>query len=464
MIKRQASSARRLAIGVCLVTMTIIGGCPTPVTSDAFESISELGFGPDTLLDLNHYPWTMRHFVPTGAASGHVYVATGNSVVYHILSRVGVDVKLDPINRPPEIRRYRPDLGPKTWERVLDFRTFEPLDDWVTSGIRYMAEYQPPGDDQKYLYAGTFGKQVQLWRSPTGEPDSWEKVWTLDAPGSIRWMTPHNGILYLAITHEFEVPPAPPGELWATDGQDVWLINNNGFGNDKNTAFFSLASFNDWLYVGTLNREEGFEVWKLAGPGGSMDPIQVVDAGGAAPANMGVSEMHVFDEHLYIPAVVFIGLGAEGVAQRGADMIRLDKNDTMEVIVGPGSIAGIDSGFGVPTNGYLWSLVEHNGRLYCGTWDANAVLPILGFFLEDILTSEKLTLFKPFRDPYDRLTNKGCELHVSDDGVHWETVFNDGLGNPDHYGVRTMISADGYLYLGMANVLDGLEIFRATNP
>lgn len=453
------------------LALGLLTGCPLvapdSVSTNDFLSVSENGFEKaDNARDLNNYPWAMRWFQPTGSETGHLYVSTGNSIINIILLRVGVNLSIDPVYRAPEIRRYRPDLGTKVWERVLDYHDIDTGPDPATTGIRAMAVYEPPGADRAYLYAGTLGRQINLWRTATGEPGAWELVWTLPEEGSIRWLQPHNGLMYIAITHEFQTPPTPAGKLYATDGQSVWLVSGDGFGNPNNGGVFSLASFNGWLYAGTLNQVEGFEVWKLDGPDGQAGPVRVVSGGGASPGNMATSEMCVFRDHLYVPAMIFIGLKTEGgLGPRGADLIRLDRADNVEVIVGPGSLGGIESGFGTATNSYLWSMVEHQGRLYCGTWDSNAVLPILGFYLGDILRSGKLTLYKlrggqPYRDWYDILTNKGCELWASDDGVAWTPVFTDGLGNPDHYGVRTMASVGEYLYLGLSNVLDGLEIFR----
>ena len=406
----------------------------------------------------------MKYFVPDGAESGDLYVATGNSVMNLIMSRIGVNLSVDPVYRAPEIRRYRPDLGPKVWERVLDYRDIENGPAWETSGFRAMAIYSPEGDDRTYLYAGTLGLHPALWRSPTGDPGSWERVWAGDREGSIRDLTEHNGRLYIAITHELQFPPRP-GELYVMDGPTVSLVNGDGFGNPQNTAVFSLASFNGWLYAGTLNYKQGYDVWKLAGPDGQSEPVQVVAAGGPSRANMGVAQMLVYQDHLYVPAVIFGGMDFTGESlRRGADMIRIDANDNVETVVGPDSLGGVGSGFGEVKNGYLWSLVEHEGQLYCGAWDSNSVLPILGAYLGDIFRSGKLNLLKPQPDAYDRLTGKGAELYVSPDGVQWEPVFTNGLGNPDHYGIRTMVSAGGNLFLGFANVLDGLEIWRSRDP
>ncbi len=443
-----------------MLGLATLGGCPVPNVPDEFVAVSELGFDKeDNARDLNNYPWAMHHFTPDGSEEGFLYVGTGNSVVNMILKRIGIKVSTSPVYRLPEVRRYRPDQGPWNWERVFDYHDVENGDP-QTSGFRAMGEYRDPTDGVRYLYAGTLGNEAALWRTATGAPGSWERVWSDPNEGSIRALQEHDGLLYIAVTHEFSVPPTP-GELFASDGQAVWPITTDGFGDPNNTGIFSLASYNGWLYAGTINYMEGYEVWKLDGPTEADAAARpVIVNGGPSSANVAVGEMVEFQGKLYVPAVIFGGVDLfNGAKPRGADMVRLDPADNVEVVAGPGSVAGVGSGFGDVNNGYLWSLEVHRGELYCGTWHSASVPPILGYYLNDILRSEKLNLFKPVPDLWDVWTGKGAQLWVSADGANWYPVFTHGLGNPDHYGVRTMASVDDKLYVGLANIFDGLQVF-----
>jgi len=57
--------------------------------------------------------------------------------------------------------------------------------------------------------------------------------------------------------------------------------------------------------------------------------------------------------------------------------------------------------------------------------------------------------------------NRGADLYKSFDGVHWFEVSQDGLGDRNNYGIRTMKSVGPYLYLGTTNPTTGLEVWRS---
>ncbi|MCX8042584.1 MAG: hypothetical protein N3B18_00490 [Desulfobacterota bacterium] len=436
-----------------------------PATALTFEPISEHGFDPvDTQQDFNDYPWSMVFFQPDNSTTGHIYVGTGNSMMNLIMSRLGITLSISPLKRPPEIRRYRPERGTKTWEKVFDYRDIEPEPEWQTSGIRSLAVYRSLTDGTQHLYAGTFGTKPSLWRSPSGDPGSWELVWRGEIEGSIRALQEHRGFLYIGVTHEF-LDQVIPGELYVFDGETTVCINNDGFGNANNTGVYSLVSFNGWLYAGTSNRTEGYEVWKLAGPDHGTPPVKIISGGGPFRGNQAAATMKVFNNKLYVGCLIFAGINtAGGPIVRGADMIRIAPDDTWETVVGPDAVGGVDSGFGKRTNAYLWSMEVFNGELYCGTWDAASFIPVTRKYLPDIRRSLLWFLLgvKAARPtPYDLLTKNGGELFRSADGVHWSTVFKDGLGNPDNFGIRQLLAHDGALYIGFANIDEGLEIWRA---
>lgn len=444
-----------------------------------FERISEYGFDEaDHALDKNDYPWTMVYFAPDESKTGYIYVGTGNAIARLtsaelatvVTAELGLEIPVEYLLRPPEIRRYRPDLGPRTWETVLDYRDIETGEPWQTSGFRASAVYENPQGDT-HLYVGTLGFEPAIWRTASGEPGSWEQIWTNSTGGSVRALRVHNGLLYIAVTHEYfgDVAGAGgSGEIYATDGDTFWLVNGDGFGNADNTGVFELASFNGWLYAGTLNRNQGYEVWKLEGPGGQTDPVPVVTQGGPSPANMGAGTMCIFGGRLYVGALNFLALNLHGGQLiRGADLIRINADDSWETVVGPGSAGGVTSGFGNRSNGYVWSLVEHNGKLYCGTFDAATFLRLLQVGLPDLRALiEYYTREEDKRDPrlFDIVVHNGAELYVSDDGVNWSMVFRDGLGNPDNYGVRQLMNINGELIMGLSNVFDGLSVWRARLP
>lgn len=468
---RGRSGWRKIIGGAGIVSLAaLLTGCPL-TTSDDFVAISEHGFDAvDNAQDDNAYPWAMEYFTADGANpdDGFLYVGTGNRIINVAGARFGITLDDTPLFRPPEIRRYRPDLGDKQWEKVLDYRDVETGPDWQTSGFRGMVAYQAQSDGVTYLYAGTFGNEPGVWRSSTGEAGSWEQVFSSPLEGSVRSFAVHNDLLYVAVSHESGAQRFP-GEIYVTDGESFTLVNNDGFGNPLNWGVFSLASYNDWLYAGTFNREEGCEVWRLEGPGGA-GPVNVFKNGGSQRSNHSTTQMVVYDGYLYIPTLVYLGYNVGGIPIfKGSDMVRLDADDNLQTVVGPNSISGFNSGFSDFTNGYLWSLVKHNGKLYCGTWDSASLLSFASQNL-DLLPRvipqliKALLVAKERAGFIDNLLSIGAELYVSSDGVNWAPVFTNGLGNPDNYGVRNMVSGNGTLYIGLSNPTDGLEVFEYVEP
>jgi hypothetical protein len=453
---------RASALALLIVCAALVAGCPTAAPED-FVSISQHGFEQtDYARDLNDYPWAMAYFTPDGSDVGRLYVGTGNNIPGQAIASFNPAVPAEVAYRPAEIRRYRPEQGSKVWERAFDYRDVATAAELRASGFRSMAVYRARADDVTYLYAGTAGLEPSLWRSATGDPGTWRQVWSNPFEGSIRALAANGDLLYVGVSRDASTPPLP-AEIYATDGDAVWPVVDDGFGSPDNVGVYSLASFNGWLYAGTANAAQGCEVWKLEGDGEESQAVRVVAAGGPSPSNASTTQMVVFQGRLYVAMMVKAGLKRGGFPFRGADMVRLDDQDNVETVVGSGSVGGVESGFGDITNAYLWSLVEHDGKLYCGTWDSASIFPVglagLPRFLAALAGN-----FKSRSWLDDFVTDIGAELYVSSDGVHWDPVFTDGLGNPGNYGVRNMDSGGGTLYLGMANVLEGLEIWRMREP
>ncbi len=472
---RDRCMSRTVGRAIVILALAGLGGCPRWLPDPGFVPISDHGFdAADNARDFNDYPWAMEYFTPDGVAEGHLYVATGNSVVNQVLWQVGVDVAADPLFRPGEIRRYRPDLGPKTWEKVYDQRDTDDGPAWRSSGFRAMATYTSAADGVTYLYCGTFGDNPTLLRSPSGDPGTWETVWSHDTRGSIRDLALHDSKLYVAVTHEMQWPMLV-GEIFMTDGDTVTRVVDDGFGNPFNIGVFALRSFNGWLYAGTMNIVQGYEVWKLAGPDGQATPVPVITGGGPSRANIAVTEMRVFKDRLYVASLLFLGVNFAGdTFWRGADMVRVNADDQVDIVVGPGSLGGVGSGLGSLANAYLWSLAVHQDKLYCGTWDSSSIVPVGAEYWRDIRRTVNQALGVPVfqNDPaqlginlldfpsiYSTIVDNGGELWCSDDGVRWDPVFTNGLGNYNNYGVRKIVSAGDTLYVGLSNVIDGLEVW-----
>jgi len=277
----------------------------------------------------------------------------------------------------------------------------------------------------------------------------------------VRMMSEHNGILYLALAND-----APIGErigkIWATDGARFWPVMENGFGNPNNTGIMSLISYNGWLYAGTENKADGYEVWKLEGPNGETAPVQVVASGGPSPVNESAITPCVFQNKLYIGNMIN---PASNVINgcKAADLIRIDENDQWETVAGPDSITGYGSGFNHCPNTYIWSMIVHQGWLYAGTYDQiSAWFNVLEHGPENIKAFLGHSVRQRVANPIEFITGAGADLYKTQDGVNWYTVTLDGFGDVGNYGFRVMVSVGNDLYIGTGNPFDGLEIWRAT--
>jgi hypothetical protein len=455
-------SGRALKIVALVCLMPFVVGCPPlggtgGLDSKDFHRVSQNGFGPaDNAVDKNDYAWSMEYFQPDGKATGYVYVGTGNDMIgliYQGISAIVGQGELGDVEaRPPEIRRYREGDPATAWERVLDYRDVE-TEPFQTIGFRHMRVYRAQSDGVNYLYAATFGREATVWRTASGAPGTWTPVWTSGEIGSVRMMTEHNGLLYLALAND-----APEGErlgkIWATDGATFWPVMEDAFGNPNNVGVMCLASFNGWLYGGTSNPAQGYEVWKLEGPASKSAPVKVVEGGGPSSANESAITPFVFQDKLYLGNM--INPMANIVSGfKAADIIRIGADDTWEVVVGPSSITGYDSGFNHWPNTYIWSMEYHDGWLYTATYDQVSAF----FNVLENLDSVIGAFLKRDANIVERLGYAGADLYKTQDGVNWHPVVLDGFGNVGNYGFRTLKSVGDNLYVGTANPFDGCEIW-----
>jgi hypothetical protein len=374
--------------------------------------------------------------------------------------------------------RYRPDQGELEWEKVFDIRDVEagqPF--YYTLGFRSMVVYRNASDGVNYIYAATFGRTPTIWRSATGEPGSWENFYEVDEEGSIRAMAVHDGLLYFAPTDEITGEPGP-AKIFATDGETVWNVVDDGFGDPENGAVAAMHSFNGYLYAGTANASGG-ELWRLEGPDKQEAPVLVIDDGGSDSRNEVFGTMKAFKDAIYVGTLIFGGNnGYTGNGPKGADILRALPDDRWQTIVGRFGRSGYGPGFNKLFNGYMWSMEEHEGWLYAGTSDFTGLLIVA---INQLDFSDPATLVEQLRDLFTNfglnsgqkqnidperagdILGNGADLFKSEDGVRWQPVFRDGLGADDS-GVRTMESWEGSLYLGYGFPFSGAQVWKGTMP
>jgi hypothetical protein len=437
-----------------------------------FEQVAEPGFDDLGRARYADSAWSMRYFQADGASSGYLYVGTDNNILGLTMAalrgRKGGDTDL-PV-QPPQLRRYRPDLGPQTWEVVLDYADHEQAP-YLNEGFRSMGIYKSKADGRSYLYAGTMAAHnPEVWRSAKGEPGSWEKVFTFpDVPeskiGSIRGMVAHDdGLLYMSTTRSGDILPGGVGQIWATDGITFTRVITDGFGTPDNGGITSLASFNGCLYAGTYNPATGYEVWKLRCVSDLEAPPQPVIRGGAGqPHNEAVMSLRPFKDHLYLGTGIPLGFNPiTRHGPRGCSVIRISPDDTWEVVVGQKHsepLSEYRAGFGWYLNVYCWYMKEHQNHLYLGTWDVSRTIAFLGQDVESVAPPFKPLLDELVARPQDWGSPMGGDLYRTADGVHWQPVFLDGLGNPDNHGIRTLETTPEGLFVGTENPFTRLEVW-----
>jgi hypothetical protein len=442
-----------------------------------FVQVAEPGFDKSGRARLADSAWSMRYYQADGSDAGYLYVGTDNNIVglsLAVLKERKQGGGPLPV-QPPQIRRYRPDQGPQEWQVVLDLAEHERAP-YLDEGFRSMAVYRAQADGRTYLYAGTMAARTpSVWRTATGEPGEWEQAFTFpDDPaskiGSIRSLVAHDdGLLYMSTTPIDDITSDGIGQIWVTDGASFEPVIADGFGNPNNVGITTMASYDGCLYAGTYNPTQGYEAWKLrctSNP--SALPQQIISGGAGQPHNEAAMSMHVFKDYLYLGTGIPLGFNpVTHHGPRGCNVLRIGADDRWDLIVGPEHehpLSGYGPGYGWYLNAYCWYMQEYDDQLYLGTWDMSRTIAFLGQDIEDIVPAFRPLLDHLVTRPQDWGSPVGGDLYRTADGIHWEPVFRDGLGNPDNHGIRTLEPTPLGFFVGTENPFSRLEVWRFTLP
>jgi hypothetical protein len=244
------------------------------------------------------------------------------------------------------------------------------------------------------------------------QPLTWERVNTDGfgfAPpgemGTALCMAEYRGQLYAGtINYENNNGCA----VWRYDGGTAWTqVASGGFGDANNNTAYSMAVYNDLLYVGTFNSITGCEVFSYDGTNWTQE---VGQGAAGTPTGPGFGDgtscftaayMTVFDNMLYVGA----GWGAAPVAKVWA----FDGTNWTQ--------ANTD-GFGDANNRAVRSFATYGGNLYAGTF--NQV--------------------------------NGCQVFRYDGPgpANWTQVSTNGFGNTNNIDARSVQEWNGMLYVGTA--------------
>lgn len=498
--------------------------------ASGFVKIGEGGFGDSA----NSYSWSVLPF------KGDLYVGTNRHHLHSMMEALSLmpgspirpdmlpaDLLPDP---PPSYGS--PPYGPPTnyWFTMgwaTDFQgeiwRYNKEDNWVRvhqSGIMPIGQnryapvaygYRALAEFKGYLYACGIGTWMPplpvntILRSANGDPGSWEDVsGNIRATTNIRAIAEWNGKLHVAASINSNQGIGGEAVVFVSDDPStkIWKqVSTPGFGGD-NSEIYYLTVFNNHLYASTVNLVSGFELWKTDG---SEDPAnpgkylwkRIINNGFGDTWNQYGMTMAAFGDYLYLGTAVGIGMvmkDGEVVGTRPIEIIRVDKYDKAELIVGARQasdpidggppepripLSGLGAGFGNPFNVYAWNMNVFKNCLYVGTFDLSTFVigaleknpELLRFFMsvyepddldfpEEIvdaivnssLTPELLALMKKLFG--------GGDIWRSCDGVHWLPVTLNGFGNHLNYGIREVIPVqkdgkDKALAVGTANPFTG---------
>lgn len=434
----------------------------------------------------NNYAWSMAEL------GNYIYVGTARNIAYSILSNqilgdIPIPSILVPKNPDPsgEIWRYDKS-GAGTWQRV-----YKAPPNPLNIGFRYMVNYK------NALYAGALtplSNNLVILKSTDGL--TWNTLSSTVVGYSTRTMVEHNGVLYMGALPLTGVANAA---LFSSSDPQVngWTQVDLTGDPDKNPRgnIDLLLSFNGHLYVGTA-RPTGFELWRTNGTEPQKDDwVLVVDKGAGDARNEHPWALEVFKDYIYIGTAIEVAVRSINpedpiVPPKGFDVIRVSKDDKWQLVIGGKpvvptqpttgnrgrSLSRFPSGFGDITNGYCWQIQAFNGELYLGTWSWNDLIPLyipyIPLLLERLLPSDGpiseyfnflASLFNPaITEMLYTLGRRqiGCDLWKSRDGIHWEPISLNGLGNKYNYGIRKLfVSSEGKLYIGTANPFQGCEVW-----
>jgi len=429
----------------------------------------------------NSYAWSMTEL------GSYLYVGTSRNMISSISIPYNLGTATPPSlvtgsDNNAEIWRYKKD-GSCPWERVFKAKPSDKI-----FGFRAMITHT--SRNRSAIYAASMGENVQVFKSTDGI--NWIKINTSNVVGtSSRAFASFNGKLYMATLdegiggttpylYESRDPEFEPFKLVINTNSKCFRPNDNPSG-----GIDDLQVFNNRLYV-SIATSNGAEVWRS----NSCNPktndwILVADKGFGDSANLNVMSSGVFKNHLYIavtkrlPLSLFIPLSF--------DLIRIDKNDCWEVIVGgkplvpscpttgrrTKSLSGFDSGFNSFFNVYGWQIKEFKGNLVITTYDSSTNIKT---FIDALSYNKEAHIKQWGYDNYSKLINsykqiykllckykypKGFDIYTSKDGCHFSPVILDGLDDPNNYGGRTLyVTCENQLYLGTANPFHGTEVWK----
>jgi hypothetical protein len=145
------------------------------------------------------------------------------------------------------------------------------------------------------IYAGVTNltSGAQIWRSYTGDNNSWTKV-APTTPGTdaaaVTAFAAFDGAFYAAVESN------APAQIWRSYGASWTTIVGDGFGDSNTTQTGGMAVFGGYLYVGAGNGNDGGQLWRT---NDGANWAQVITPGFGDANNTKVESLFVFQNELY---------------------------------------------------------------------------------------------------------------------------------------------------------------------
>lgn len=151
------------------------------------------------------------------------------------------------------------------------------------------------------IYAAVMNRVTgaQIWRSFTGDNNSWMQVAPETpgtAPASITGLAEFNGAFYAAVESE------SPAQIWQSYSGDfgAWTtIVSDGFGNADTLSTGGMAVFGGYMYVGAGNAVSGALLYRTS-DGTTWE--QAIAPRFGDPNNGKIDAVYVFQNQLYVTA------------------------------------------------------------------------------------------------------------------------------------------------------------------
>ncbi|MGA2622214.1 MAG: class I SAM-dependent methyltransferase [Thermoguttaceae bacterium] len=456
-------------------------GCGLGLTGANFRKVGPSGLGDP----MNAYPHSMAWF------QEHLYVGTTRANLANRALQIRQNTpermgEIWPVPVPDtywgndlaaEIWRYCPPTG--EWTRLYKaplVRGIGGFDVPLSVGFRAMAVFQGRSDPAPALYVPTWASHQTpsslMLRSGDGvrfevvsEPGDGLPE---NRPRSLRGLTAFNGWLFASpVVGQKRLEPNVAGYVAIVASADPakggWRrACEFHFGDPNNVSIFKMAVCNGALYAGTMNINEGFQVWKTDAAGEPPFRWKKVLSHGAYRGRLNQIAMTLMPlgDGLYLgSAIQNCSFDFDyHVGPAPPEVIRINPDDSWDLLVGeprmtPDGLkvprSGLGPGFGNPFAGYLWSMGVHEGWLYAATAVWAVFLRYSG--RQDRWPPHTRPLLTPrfIEDLLHRFG--GCDLWRTRDGDSWVPVTQNGFGNCYNIGFRDQVSSPFGLFVGAAN-------------